>query len=451
MTSDVVILGGGSAGYATALRAAGLGMPVTLIESGKIGGTCLHKGCIPTKALLHAAETADVVRDAATFGIKGATPDVDMGGVRKYRDAVVDRLFSGLRGLITAHGITVIEGEGQVTGPREVTVDGRIVTGSHLVLATGSYPKVPAGIQLGDRVMTSDGALDLGYLPDDAIVLGGGVIGCEFASAWASLGVSVTVVEAMDRLLPGEDEFVSKYVARAFRRRGITGKTRAVVADVAEHDDWVTVTLESGEKLEAEVLLVAVGRGPSTEGLETTGITLEHGFVATDERLRTNMPGVYAAGDIVTGPQLAHRGYQHGFFVAEDIAGLKPEPIDDAKMPRVSYSRPETAAVGLTEAQAKQRYPDVRTVTYDLAGNGKSQILGTSGGVKLVGSAAGEILGVHLVGERVSELIGEAQALLGLGCGVRQAAQVIHAHPTQSEALGEAFMALAGKPFHMHD
>lgn len=450
MTHDVVVLGGGSAGYATALRAAALGMSVTLIEADKLGGTCLHKGCIPTKALLHAAETADVVREAPKFGIGAALSGIDVAGIRRYRDGVVGRLHGGLQGLIEANGITVIRGQGQLTGPQEVSVDGRRVRGDYLVLATGSSPKVPSGIALGERVITSDGALELDYLPDDAIVLGGGVIGCEFASAWASLGVKVTVVETMNRLLPGEDEYASKLLARQFRRRGITAKTRVLITQVVEGDDCVTVTLDSGEKLEAEVLLVAAGRGPNTEGFAEAGISLEQGFVVTDERLRTNVAGVYAAGDIVVGPQLAHRGYQHGMFIAEDIAEQKPTPVDDLKIPRITYSRPEVAAVGLTEQQARDRVGDVRTVVYDFAGNGKSQILESSGGVKIISSESGDILGVHLVGDRVSELIGEAQALISLGIDAMQAAQLVHAHPTQSEALGEAFLALAGKPFHAH-
>ncbi|MBB3039450.1 dihydrolipoyl dehydrogenase [Hoyosella altamirensis] len=450
MTKDVVVLGGGSAGYATALRAAALGMPVILIESGKLGGTCLHRGCIPTKALLHAAETADSVREASRYGIEASMSGVSVDALRSYREAVVGRLHNGLRGLIDASGITVVYGEGQVTGPREVTVDGLVIQGDYLVLCTGSSPKVPAGIRLSDRVVTSDGALDLSYLPDDVIVFGGGVIGCEFASAWASLGVTVTVVEAQDKLLPGEDEFASKQLARAFRKRGIKTRTRTAITEVIEDEDTVRVTLESGEQLEAEILLVAVGRGPNTQGFADAGIELQNGFVATDERLRASVPGVYAAGDIVAGPQLAHRGYQHGIFVAEDIAECKPEVIDDLKIPRVAYSRPEVASVGLSEAQARERYGNsVETVVYDLAGNGKSQILGTAGGVKVV-AVEGEIAGLHLVGDRVSELIGEAQALVSLGVTASAAAKLIHAHPTQSEALGEALMALAGKPFHLH-
>ncbi|AEF42656.1 dihydrolipoyl dehydrogenase [Hoyosella subflava] len=450
MTSDVVVLGGGSAGYATALRAAALGMPVILIESGNLGGTCLHRGCIPTKALLQAAETADSVREACRYGIEASMSGVSVDALRSYREAVVGRLHKGLRGLIDASGITVVYGEGQVTGPREVTVDGLVIQGDYLVLSTGSSPRVPAGIQLSDRVVTSDGALDLSYLPDDVIVLGGGVIGCEFASAWASLGVTVTVVEAQDKLLPGEDEFASKHLARAFRKRGIKTKTRAAVTEVIEDEDAVTVTLESGEQLEAAILLVAVGRGPNTQGFADAGIELQNGFVVTDERLRASVPGVYAAGDIVAGPQLAHRGYQHGIFVAEDIAECKPEVVDDRKIPRVAYSRPEVASVGLSETQARERYGNsVETAVYDLAGNGKSQILGTSGGVKVV-AVEGEIAGLHLVGDRVSELIGEAQALVSLGVTAGAAAKLIHAHPTQSEALGEALMALAGKPFHVH-
>ncbi|WP_246160591.1 dihydrolipoyl dehydrogenase [Nocardioides humilatus] len=455
---DVLILGAGSGGYACALRAAQLGLSVALVEQGKLGGTCLHVGCIPTKALLHAAEVADSAREAETFGVLAKYDGIDAVAVRNYADGVVSRLFKGLTGLIKSRGIRVVEGRGQVTGPRQVTVDTAegpvVLTGRNLVLATGSEPRALPGIEIdGDKVLTSDDALRLERVPQTAIVLGGGVIGCEFASVWRSFGADVTIVEALPRLLPPEDAASSTALERAFRRRGITAKTGTSVTAVATTDEGVVVTLSDESELRADVLLVAVGRVPRTAGLgyEEQGIPLDRGYVTADERCRTGVEGVYAVGDIVPGLQLAHRGFQQGIFVAEEIAGLAPQAIDERGIPRVTYSRPEVASVGLTEEQAKAEYGDtVTSLTYDLAGNGKSQILRTQGFVKLVRQADGPVVGVHLVGERVGELIGEAQLVYGWEAFPDDVAPLVHAHPTQNEALGEAFLALAGKPLHAH-
>jgi dihydrolipoamide dehydrogenase len=452
-SADLVILGGGSGGYATAIRAAELGKAVVLVEEDKIGGTCLHRGCIPTKALLHAGEVADTVRSAAKSGIQAVLGGVDPAGMQSYKDAVVGRLYAGLQGLLGAHGIEIVTGRGRFVGPATVQVGADRYTGEHVVLATGSRPRSLPGIDIRDSILSSDQALTLDFVPEDAIVIGGGVIGVEFASIWTSMGAKVTIVEALDRLLASEDEFSSKQLARALRKRGITAKTGITVAGVKQDDDGVILELGSGSTLEAEVLLVAVGREPNTDnmGFAEGGIELERGFVRTDERLRTTVPNVYAVGDVVAGLQLAHRGFQQGIFVAEEIAGLRPAPIDEAGIPRVTYSHPEVASVGLTEVRAREMYGDgVRSVVYDLAGNGKSQILGTAGAVKLVQDPSGRVAGVHMVGERVSELVGEAQMLYGLGASVADAARLVHAHPTQGEALGEALLALAGSPLHVH-
>lgn len=452
-STDLVVLGGGSGGYAAAIRAAELGLAVTLVEADKLGGTCLHRGCIPTKALLHAAELADGARDGAQFGVRAQFDGIDIAGLHGYLDSTVSRLHQGLSGLLAGHGIEVVTGRGRLVGPRSVEVGDRTLTGEHLVLATGSYPKRLPGLPVADNIISSEQALTLDYVPDDVIVLGGGVIGVEFASIWASFGAKVTIVEALDRLLPGEDEFCSKQLSRALRRRKITAKTGARVATAESDDDAVTLTLESGEVLQAEVLLVAVGRGPATDGigLAEAGVALTGGYVDTDDRLRTSLPGVYAVGDIVAGLQLAHRGFAHGIFVAEQIAGLDPVPVDDAGIPRVTYSHPEVASVGLTETAARARFGDaVHVVSYDLAGNGRSQILRTAGAVKTIAGPDGTVLGVHLVGDRVGELIGEAQVLVNAGVAVDAAARLIHAHPTQGEALGESLLVLAGKPLHVH-
>jgi dihydrolipoamide dehydrogenase len=452
---DVLILGAGSGGYACALRAAQLGLTVGLVEKGNLGGTCLHVGCIPTKALLHAAEVADQTRESEQFGVRASLEGIDMPGVNAYKDGVVSRLFKGLTGLIKGRGITVIEGAGRLTGPREVTVDGKAYTGKNVVLASGSYSRSLPGLDIdGERVITSEQALRLDRVPASVVVLGGGVIGCEFASVWRSFGTDVTIVEALPRLVAAEDEASSKALERAFRKRKIDFRTGTPFQSVKTTDTGVAVTVEGGDVIEAELLLVAVGRGPVTEGLgyDEQGIAMERGFVLADERCRTNVEGVYAVGDIVPGLQLAHRGFQQGIFVAEDIAGLDPRPVDEAGIPRVTYSHPEVASVGLDEAKAAATYgaDGIESITYDLGGNGKSQILKTQGFVKLVRRKDGPVVGVHMVGDRVGELIGEAQLIYNWEGYPEDVAPLVHAHPTQTEALGEAHLALAGKPLHAH-
>jgi dihydrolipoamide dehydrogenase len=450
---DIVILGAGSGGYACALRAAQLGLSVALVEKGKVGGTCLHVGCIPTKALLHAAEVADSARESEQFGVRATLEGIDMAGVNSYKDGVVSRLFKGLTGLVKSRGITVVEGEGRLTGPSTVEVAGTTYTGKNVVLASGSYSKSLPGLEVdGEKVLTSEHALRLDRVPASVIVLGGGVIGCEFASVWRSFGAEVTIVEALPRLVAAEDEAVSKVLERAFRKRKIAYHTGTPFESVETTDSGVRVTVLGGTVLEAEMLLVAVGRGPTTDGLgyAEAGVEMDRGFVKTDERCRTNVEGVYAVGDIVPGLQLAHRGFQLGVFVAAAIAGLEPQAIDEAGIPRVTYSDPEVASVGLNEDRAREIHGEVETLTYDLGGNGKSQILKTQGFVKLVRKKDGPVVGVHMVGARVGELIGEAQLIYNWEGYAEDVAPLVHAHPTQNEALGEAHMALAGKPLHAH-
>jgi dihydrolipoamide dehydrogenase len=451
---DVVILGGGSGGYAAALRAAELGLSVALVEKDKLGGTCLHRGCIPTKALLHAAEVADTARESEQFGVRATFESIDIAGVNKYKDGVVGRLYKGLQGLVKSKSITYVEGEGRLVAADTVDVGGTPYRGRHVVLGTGSYARSLPGLDIGGRIMTSDQALLLDYVPARVVVLGGGVIGVEFASVWKSFGAEVTVVEALPRLVPAEDEACSKALERAFRKRKINFKTGVRFSGATQTDATVTVTLESGDSIEADLLLVAVGRGPNATGFgyEEVGVRMDRGFVLTDERLRTSVPGVYAVGDIVPGLQLAHRGFQQGIFVAEDIAGLDPAPIDEAGIPRVTYCDPEVASVGITQAQAEEKFgaDGVETYEYNLGGNGKSQILATAGFVKLVRRKDGPVVGVHMVGARMGEQIGEAQLIVNWEAFPAEVAQLVHAHPTQNEALGEAHLALAGKPLHAH-
>jgi len=454
-TYDVLILGGGSGGYACALRAAQLGLTVALVEQDKLGGTCLHRGCIPTKALLHAAEVADNAREGEQIGVKSSLSGIDMSGVNSYKDGVVGKLYKGLQGLVKSRKITMIDGHGTLVGPDAVEVDGQRYTGRNVVLASGSYSKTLPGLELGGRVMTSTEAINLDYVPDRVVVLGGGVIGVEFASVWKSFGAEVTIVEALPHLVPNEDEFLSKQLERQFRKRKINYKIGTKFTGVEQSADSVTVNLENGEQLEADILLVAVGRGPNTAdlGYEAQGVTLDRGFVRTDERLHTGVGTIWAVGDIVPGLQLAHRGFQQGIFVAEEIAGLEPPVIDEKGIPRVTYCEPEVASVGLTEAQAKEVHGEVRTVTYDLAGNGKSQILRTAGAIKLVKGGTDDdapVVGVHMIGSRVGELVGEAQLVYNWEALPIDVANLVHAHPTQNEAFGEAHLALAGKPLHSH-
>jgi dihydrolipoamide dehydrogenase len=459
--ADLVILGGGSGGYACALRGAELGMSVVLVERDKLGGTCLHSGCIPTKALLHAAEVADAAREGDKIGVKSSLAGIDMAGVNAYKDGVVAKLYKGLQGLVKSRKIEFVAGDGKFVAPNAVEVAGKDGTadryvGKKIVLATGSYSRTLPGLEIGGRIITSTEAIRLDSVPQRIVVLGGGVIGVEFASVFKSFGSEVTVVEALPRLVPNEDEFASKMLERAFRRRKITFRTGVKFTGAKQSEDSVTVSLESGEDIEADLLLVAVGRGPNTtgHGYEEAGVQMERGFVLTDDRLRTNLDNVYAVGDIVPGLQLAHRGFQQGIFVAEDIAGLQPPVIDETGIPRVTYCEPEVASVGLTEAQAKDKFGDVQTLTYDLAGNGKSQILQTQGAIKLVKQGAagtpGPVVGIHMVGARVGELIGEAQLVYNWDAEADDVAALIHAHPTQNEAFGEAHLALAGKPLHSH-
>jgi dihydrolipoamide dehydrogenase len=442
---DVVILGGGSGGYAAALRAAQLGLQVALIEKGKLGGTCLHQGCIPTKALLHAGEVADQTRESAGFGVKATFEGIDIQGVHAYKDGVIGGLYKGLQGLVASRKITYVSGEGRLSSPTTVDVNGERYTGRHILLATGSVPKSLPGLAIdGNRVISSDHALVLDRVPQSVIVLGGGVIGVEFASVWKSFGAEVTIIEALPHLAPLEDENSSKLLELGARFAG-----------VEYTETGVRASLENGKTVDAELMLVAVGRGPVSQGLgyEEAGVAMDRGYVLVDEYMQTNVPTISAVGDLVPTLQLAHVGFAEGILVAERLAGLKVVPIDYDGVPRVTYCNPEVASVGITEAKAKELYGAEKVVVakFNLAGNGKSKILKTAGEVKLVQVKDGAVVGVHMVGERMGEQVGEAQLIYNWEALPSEVAQLIHAHPTQNEALGEAHLALAGKPLHNHD
>lgn len=450
---DLVVLGGGSGGYAAALRGAQLGLTVALIEADKLGGTCLHRGCIPTKALLHSGEIADGARDASHFGVNATFNSIDMSGVNSYKDGVINKLHKGLQGLVKSRNITFIEGHGKLVSKDTVEVSGARYTGKNILLATGSYARTLPGLDIdGKRVITSDHAIKMEYIPKSVIVLGGGVIGCEFASVWKSFGAEVTIIEGLPHLVALEDESSSKQLERAYRKRGINFELGVRFQSHTVTSDGVTVTLEDGKTFDAEVLLVAVGRGPVSAnlGYEEQGLNIDRGYLLVDEKCRTNVPGIWAVGDLIPTLQLAHVGFAEGILVAEEIAGLNPRPINYDGVPRVTYSEPEVASVGLTASQAKERGYDVVELNYDLAGNGKAQILRTAGSIKLVSQKGGPVLGIHMVGSRVGELLAEAQLIFNWEASADDVAPLIHAHPTLSEAMGEAHMALAGKPLHAH-
>jgi dihydrolipoamide dehydrogenase len=455
---DIVVLGGGSGGYACALRAAEMGKRVALIERDKVGGTCLHRGCIPTKALLHSAEIADQARESETFGVRSSYDGIDIAGVHTYKDKVVDRLWKGLQSTIASRKIDTIQGHGRLISPTQVQVGDTVYEGEHIVLATGSAPKSLPGLELdGERVISSDDALTYGRVPSSVIILGGGVIGVEFASVWRSFGADVTIVEMMPQLVPLEDESSAKLLQRAFRRRGIGFELGARFESVKHTDTGVTVTLAGGKTLDAELLLVAVGRGPVSAdlGYEQVGVEMERGYVKVDEYCRTSVPTISAVGDLIATPQLAHVGFGEGILVAERIGGLEVHPIDYDGVPRITYCDPEVASVGITSAQATERGIETAEFTYSLGGNGRSVILQTQGAAKMIAAknedgSAGRVLGIHLVGSRVGELIAEGQLIYNWEAEPSDVAQLIHPHPTQSEIIGEASLALAGKPLHVH-
>ena len=457
---DIVVFGGGSGGYACALRAAEFGKRVALIEKDKVGGTCLHRGCIPTKALLHAAEVADSSRESEKFGVRTSFEGVDMPAVLSYQQSVVDRLWKGLQGTIANRKIDTIIGEGRLVSPTSVAVGEAVYTGDHVVLATGSVPKSLPGLTIDhDRIITSDDALTLDRVPASAIILGGGVIGVEFASVWRSFGADVMIVEMLPQLLPLEDEASAKVLQRAFRRRGIGYELGVAFESVSVTDEGVSVTLSNGKMLAADVLLVAVGRGPVSAdlGYEENGVMLTRGYVDVNPLCQTAVPTISAVGDLIATPQLAHVGFAEGILVAERLGGLDVKPIDYDGVPRITYSDPEVASVGITSAQAVERGIPVVEVNYPLGGNGRSVILQTQGQAKVIaeapavsGGQPGRVLGIHLVGARVGELIAEGQLIYNWDAEPADVAALIHPHPTQSEIIGEAHLALAGKPLHFH-
>lgn len=464
--SDVAILGGGNAGYAAALRAAQLGLSVTLVERDKVGGTCLHRGCIPTKALLHSADLVEQIRSAGDFGVLTSEPNVDWGKVLSYKDSVVSRMFKGLQSIIKARKVNLIDGQGRLASPGAIEVEGKeTVEADAVILASGSFARSLPFIEIdGKAFITSDHALNLEDIPSSVIVIGAGAVGLEFASLYASFGADVTIIEALDRLAPGEDEEVSKELTRQFSRRGIksfAGAKVEAVTTVNSSAEVGFVTADGKEqKLTADRCLVAVGRGPVSEGMgyEEAGIKLDRGFVITDASCRTGVDGVWAIGDLIAQPelglpfphfQLAHVAFGEGIHVAEQIAGVESVPVNYVGVPRCTYSAPEIASVGLTEKQARDAGLEVSVAKYPWSASGKATILGeTAGFVKVVAERGGRVLGIHMIGPRVTELIAEGQLISNWEAYPAEVAALLHPHPTLSEALGETMLHLAGKQLH---
>ncbi|MCA1839240.1 MAG: dihydrolipoyl dehydrogenase [Actinomycetota bacterium] len=463
---DVAILGGGNAGYAAALRAAQLGLKVALVEDNKVGGTCLHRGCIPTKALLHSAELIENIKSAGDFGVLASEPSVDWGKVLSYKDSVVSRLFKGLQGVIKARGVTVFEGRGTIADTKTIALQsGDTVTANHLILATGSYAKSLPFIEVDSKAfITSDQALVLEDIPSSVIVIGAGAVGLEFASIYRSFGAEVTVLEGLDRLAPGEDEEVSKELTRRFGKRGIKSHVGVKVTGASSKGSSASIVFETkdgkSEEVSADRCLVAVGRGPISEGLgyEEIGVRLDRGYVVVDASCRTGVDGVWAVGDLIAQPsldlpfphfQLAHVAFAEGVHVAEQVAGAETVAVNYVGVPRCTYSVPEIASVGLTEQQAKDAGQETKTAKFNWAASGKATILGETGGfVKVVSRVDGPVLGVHMIGPRVTELIAEAQLITNWEAYPNEVAALFHPHPTLSEALGESMMHLAGKQLH---
>jgi dihydrolipoyl dehydrogenase len=452
---DVVVIGAGTGGYSCALRAAQLGKRVALVERDeRLGGTCLLRGCIPTKALLQSAAVLDTVNRADEWGVK-ASGEPDWDRVKTFEAKIVDKLVSGLTGVIRARKIDVVRGTARILSGTAVEVDGRRLETTDVVLATGSAPRLLPGLSIGKRVITSDQALFYDTVPSSAIVIGAGAVGLEFASFYRSFGAEVTLVEALPRIAPLEDEDISKEVARHFRKRGIQSFAGAKVQAVDETEDDVRVVYDAGGRtttVQADVCLVAVGRGPVTTdlGLEEAGVQVDRGSVKVDGWLRSSVPHVWAVGDVAATPlQLAHVAFTEGYAVAERIADTPVPEIDYAGIPRVTYSSPEIASVGLTEAQAVELGHEVETETFNFQGVGKANILGENGIVKIVArKQGGPVLGIHMAGPHVTDLVSEAMLITNWEATPEDVAALFHPHPTLSEAIGEAFLTLAGKPLH---
>jgi dihydrolipoamide dehydrogenase len=464
---DLVILGGGNAGYSAAFRAVGLGMKVAIVDKDKVGGTCLHRGCIPTKALLHAADLVDEIRHAGDFGILVQEPEVDWGKVLNFKDSVVGRMYKGLSGLVTKKKIELVEGEGRLLDRNTVVVNTkegeRTLSGEKgVLLAPGAYPRDLPFIKAdGDKVHNSNHGLVAGDIPSSVIVVGGNYIGLEFASIYRSFGAEVQVVEMLPKIAPAEDSDISEALNKLLQKRGIKFHLGVSVTGAKPTDSGIEVQIEKEGKnqtLSADRMFVAIGRGPLTDsiGLEEAGVKTDKGYIVVDTSYKTSAEGVYAIGDAIhvpeanwPHPQLAHVAYIEGIKVAEVIAGEAPTPVDYKNIAHVIYCQPEVAGVGLTEDKAKELGMEVVTARYPFSANARALMLGGGQGfVKTVAEKGGAVVGVHIIGPRASDIITEAQLVTSWEAYPSELAELIHSHPTLSEALGETFLGLVGKPIH---
>ncbi|MEA2507274.1 MAG: dihydrolipoamide dehydrogenase [Actinomycetota bacterium] len=464
---DVVILGAGNAGYAAAFRLHALGLKVAMVERDKAGGTCLHRGCIPTKALLHSAELVDEIKHAGDFGLLVNEPQVDWGKVQGFKDSVVGRMYKGLSGLISRKKIELVQGDGRIVDARTVSVQTaegeRVVRGERaLLVAPGSYPRDLPFIKAdGDKVQNSNHGLEATDIPDHVIVVGGNYIGLEFASIYRSFGADVDVVEMLPKIAPAEDDDISEGLRKLLERRGIKFHLGVTVAGASTSESGVQVQIEKegkGETLSGDRMFVAIGRGPRTSdiGLEEIGVEMDRGFIVTDSSFRTNVGGVFAIGDAIVipeaewvHPQLAHVAFIEGMKAGERIAGQDPAPVEYRNIPHIIYCQPEVAAVGLSESKAKELGMEVVTKRYAFSANARALMLGGGQGfVKTVAEKDGAVVGVHILGPRASDLITEAQLATSWEAFPSELAELIHPHPTLSEAVGETFLELAGKPLH---
>jgi dihydrolipoamide dehydrogenase len=462
---QVVIVGGGPAGYAAALYGASAGLDIALVEKSKVGGTCLHVGCIPAKELLETASVYRHVRHAEQFGVTTGPPSLDWSVSLGRKQKIVDQLCNGLSSLLKGRKVTVYNGVGRLEGDRSVTVtgaDGAVarLSGDHVLLASGSVPRTIPGFEVDGRfVVTSDEMLSIPQLPATAVVIGGGAIGCEFASLMADLGTSVTILEAMPKILPGCDKDVADVVVRSFKKRGITIRTGVPVRGHRPNAAGTATAVDfgDGESLEVELVVVSVGRRPFADllGLEGTGVALDdRGFVEVDPLCRTSVPGVYAAGDLIATPQLAHVSFVEGMTVIKDILGESPLPVDYERIPWAIYCHPEVAFAGYSEEQAIAKGYDVVTSKHRHAGNGRAMIIGeTDGLVKVIAErrpdgTGGRVLGVHMVGPWATEQLGQGYLAVNWEATVEEVAHFIQPHPTISELFGETMLSLTGRSLH---
>ena len=463
---DVVVVGGGPAGYAAALYGAAAGLNIAIVEKSKLGGTCLNVGCIPAKELLETATVFRTVQHAGDFGVNATAPTIDFSVTQVRKQGVIDTLVNGLTGLLKHRKVTIFDGIGSMFSSADtkvVNVSGGAsadvqITGDHVILAAGSVPRTIPGFDVdGTSIVTSDELLSITELPDRAAVIGGGAIGIEFASMMADLGTEVTVLEAMPKIIPGVDPDAARVVERSLKKRGVDIRTGVMVKGQVDAGGAKRITFGDDETIDVDMIVLSIGRRPFADllGLEAVGLAADvRGFVPADENCRTGAPGIWAVGDLIATPQLAHVGFAEGMVAIRDILGEDPQPVDYLNVPWAIYSHPEVAFAGHTEESAKEAGYDVVTSTHKFTGNGRAMIVGeTDGLVKVIAEKtadgrAGRMLGVHMVGPWVTEQLGQGYLAINWEATVDDVASFIQPHPTMSELFGETVMALTGRGLH---